>query len=60
MTVGGHAFVALGGLATCLQLLYATQPRGWVMKLMDREPIVFFSCVLTGVSMVCVSRLVLP
>ena len=46
MSIGNHAFVALSSALMTAQFLTATQARGWVVRLMDREPIVFFSCLL--------------
>ena len=46
MSIGNHAFVALSSALMTAQFLTATQARGWVVRRMDREPIVFFSCLL--------------
>mmetsp|Transcript_15060 Transcript_15060/g.44972 ORF Transcript_15060/g.44972 Transcript_15060/m.44972 type:complete len:81 (+) Transcript_15060:268-510(+) len=46
MTIGGHALVALSSGIATVQFFASTQARGWVIRLMDREPIVFFSCLL--------------
>ena len=46
MSIGNHAFVALSSGLMTAQWLCATQTRGWMVRLMDREPIVFFSCLL--------------
>eukprot|EP00634_Sargassococcus_sp_CCMP2135_P009806 CAMPEP_0198656178 /NCGR_PEP_ID=MMETSP1467-20131203/8829_1 /TAXON_ID=1462469 /ORGANISM="unid. sp., Strain CCMP2135" /LENGTH=80 /DNA_ID=CAMNT_0044392195 /DNA_START=37 /DNA_END=279 /DNA_ORIENTATION=- len=56
MTIGGHALVAASSAITTVQFLYATQPKGWVLRLIDREPIVMFSALLTGlgIAMPCV------
>mmetsp|Transcript_2134 Transcript_2134/g.3309 ORF Transcript_2134/g.3309 Transcript_2134/m.3309 type:complete len:91 (+) Transcript_2134:87-359(+) len=43
-----HALVALSSLLTTVNFLWATQPKGWLIRFMDREPIVFFSCVIGG------------
>ncbi|KAJ8606919.1 hypothetical protein CTAYLR_008627 [Chrysophaeum taylorii] len=50
-SIGGHALVALTSTLTMVQWLFTTQPKGWVMKFADREPIVFFSCLLGAVGM---------
>ncbi|KAJ1461683.1 hypothetical protein M885DRAFT_558119 [Pelagophyceae sp. CCMP2097] len=49
----GHAAVALSSTLLSLQWLWATQPKGWVLRFMDREPAAFVSCLLgaTGVAM---------
>ena len=45
-SIGGHALVALSSGIMTVQFFTTTQGRRWVAKLMDREPIVFFSCLL--------------
>jgi len=51
MTIGGHALVAVSSAITTVQFLYATQPKGWVLRFIDREPIVAFSVFLVGLGM---------
>jgi hypothetical protein len=58
MTIGNHAFVALSSALMTVQFMSQTQARGWVVRLMDREPIVFFSCLLSTVG--CGMILVVP
>ena len=48
-SIGGHALIALSSALMTCQFFTATQGRVWVVRLMDREPIVFFSCLLGGV-----------
>ena len=45
-SIGGHALIALSSALMTCQFFTATQGRVWVVRLMDREPIVFFSCLL--------------
>eukprot|EP00635_Sarcinochrysidales_sp_CCMP3193_P004397 CAMPEP_0118888776 /NCGR_PEP_ID=MMETSP1166-20130328/14_1 /TAXON_ID=1104430 /ORGANISM="Chrysoreinhardia sp, Strain CCMP3193" /LENGTH=80 /DNA_ID=CAMNT_0006827349 /DNA_START=60 /DNA_END=302 /DNA_ORIENTATION=+ len=50
-SIGGHALIALSSVITTVQFFATTQSRGWVLRLMDREPIVFFSLCLTGAAL---------
>ena len=57
-SIGGHALIALSSALMTCQFFTATQGRVWVVRLMDREPIVFFSCLLGGVGCARAARVV--
>lgn len=57
MGAAAHALIALTGLIQTTQFLCATQTKGWLLRFMDREPIVFFSCFLGGIALSYVSVL---
>lgn len=54
MTIGNHALIALSSAFASVQFMTTTHGRGWALKLLDKEPIVFFSCLLGGVGAGCV------